>query len=379
MAADSFQVVTGQTQPVPVLRAYAPGSPEEDLGWVGWTRFVAICSVVAIHTVGYTAILENARTITAGTAAIIMDIGSIYAVPLFVMLSGALTLNPAKFQSAGSFLRHRTIRLVPAIVFWHLFYVGFRIWVLGNDLGFVPALQQILNGKLVTALYFFWIVLGLTIVSPVLIPWIRDSRRRAVLIGGAVACLIPTLTVATQEFRGGTISWVNTPWTWWIPYTGLFIVGWGLRGVILRGWALWTAVAVTLGLGALLIWQWRNPAAPGWLQTIAPVTYYGLSVHLYAIVIFLVAQSLIRPHQLLGFLTGPRLTRIGRELGDATLGVFALHIAVLMVVMRYAPIVGGVPGLTSTAMMLSRYLVVLISTYTIVLLVRRIPVIRTVF
>lgn len=371
--------MTGQTEAVPVLSAYAPGSSDEDLGWVGWTRFVAICSVVAIHTVGYTAILENARTITAGTAAIIMDIGSIYAVPLFVMLSGALTLNPAKFRSAGSFLRHRLKRLVPAIIFWHLFYVGFRIWVLGNDLGLAQALQQTLNGKLMTALYFFWIVLGLTVVSPVLIPWIRDSRRRAVLIGGAVACLIPTLTIATHEFRGGTTVWVDTPWTWWVPYTGLFIIGWALRGVVLRGWALWATIAAMFGFGAVLVWQWRNPAAPDWLQTIAPATYFGLSVHLYAIAIFLVAQSLIRPHRLLGFLTGPRLTRIGRELGDATLGVFALHIAILMLVMRYAPIVGGVPALTSTMMMLSRYLVVLVITYTIVLLVRRIPVVREVF
>lgn len=370
--------MTGQTK-VPAIRAYVPGSPEEDLGWVGWTRFVAICSVVAIHTVGYTAILENARAINAGTAAIIMDIGSIYAVPLFVMLSGALTLNPAKYRSAGPFLRHRTARLVPAIIFWHLFYVGFRTWVLGYDLDLVEALRFTLNGKLMTALYFFWIVLGLTMVSPILIPWIRESRRRAVLIGGAVACLIPILTVSTHGFRGGTTVWVDTPWTWWVPYTGLFIVGWALRGVVLRGWALWVSIVAMIGIGVLLIWQWRNPAAPDWLQTIAPVTYFGLSVHLYAMAIFLVAQSLIRPHRLLGFLTGPRLTRIGRELGDATLGVFALHIAILMLVMRYAPIVGGTPAVTSTVMMLSRYLVVLVLTYTIVLVMRRIPVVRTVF
>lgn len=363
----------------PAIAVCAPGSPEEDLGWVGWIRFVAICSVVAIHTVGYTAVLDNARDLNAGTLAIILDIGSIYAVPLFVMLSGALTLNPAKYTSPGPFLRRRALRLVPAIVFWHLFYVGFRIWVLGSDLDFATAIQQILNGKLITALYFFWIVLGLTVVSPVLIPWIRESNRRAVLIGAAVACLIPTLTIATHGFRGGTTAWVDTPWTWWVPYTGLFIMGWGLRGVILRSWALWSTVGAMVAFGAVLIWQWRNPAAPGWLQTIAPVTYFGLSVHLYAMAIFLVAQSVIRPHRLLGFLTGPRLTRIGRELGDATLGVFALHIAVLMLVMRYAPIVGGTPALTSTVMMVARYLVVLVSTYTIVLLVRRTPVIRAVF
>lgn len=364
--------------PSRAISVFPAGSAQEDLSWIGWIRFVAICAVVGIHSVASTAILPEARSTRYGMLAIAIDIGSTWAVPVFVMLSGAMILDPAKFTTAGTFLRKRAARLVPAIVFWHLFYAAFGVWVLGRTWDPVATVRAILNGELATALYFFWIVLGLAAVSPLVIPWLREAGRKAVVIAAALGCLIPILTLSTYRFRQAPLVWVDTPWTWWIPYFGLFLMGWALRGVVLRGWVLWLCLAGIVVIGTTLTWQWKNPSAPDVLQILAPVSYYGASVQLQAMLIYLAAQSLIRPQRGLGALARPRIARVGRTLGDATMGVFAMHIAVLALVVRYVPVVGGRPAVKSSALLVARWATVLVTTYLIVLVGRRVPVVRAV-
>ncbi|KGN40903.1 hypothetical protein [Knoellia aerolata] len=66
---------------------------------------------------------------------------------------------------------------------------------------------------------------------------------------------------------------------------------------------------------------------------------------------------------------------MGRKLGDATLGVFALHLTVLYVVLEL-PWIGGTAVSPTGAEMLARVLVVFVATYAVVLVLRRVPVVR---
>lgn len=75
--------------------------------WISWLRFVAITGVVTIHSVGGTAAMAGARDTLRGKLAILLDIGAIFAVPVFVMISGALVLDPARYRGPRDFLRKR--------------------------------------------------------------------------------------------------------------------------------------------------------------------------------------------------------------------------------------------------------------------------------
>lgn len=353
-------------------------STREELAWISWLRVVAIAGVVTIHTAAATTAIEDARDQWRGLLAIVLDIGAVFTVPVFVMISGALLLDPARYRGARDFLRRRAWRLVPAILVWHLFYLGFRYWYKDETFTWNQVVNEFLNGRTYTALYFFWIVLGLALITPVLVPWIATASRKAVLVAGAAAAAMPILTMATLELRGTAVTWIVTPWTWWTPYLGFYLLGWALRGVVLRGFALAGVAVAATGLGAMTIWQWNNPAAPDWLQTVSPVTYYGLGVHLYSIAVFLLAQGLIRTDGLLNGLARPRAAGLGRVLGDATMGVFALHLAVLGVMVDEQWI-GDDLAAASVAELLLRIAVVLVATYAIVLVARLIPGLRRVF
>ncbi|MCO7274290.1 acyltransferase [Cellulosimicrobium cellulans] len=347
------------------------------LEWVSWLRVLAIVAVVCIHVVGHDAIVAGARETFHGNLAIWLDFGSDFAVPVFVMVSGALLLDPARYVGTTDFLRKRALRLLPAVVVWHLLWWVFLVTVLGEDVGVRAFVAQSATGRLYTALYFFWIVLGLALVTPVLVPWVSSAGRRAVGVAGAVLVGMTAASAAGEGLLGLPTAWVQTAWTWWIPYLGLYLLGWALRDVVLRGRWLAAATVGAVGIGLLQWWLWENPAAPELVRLLLPTTYYGFQVQLYAVLVYLVVKSVVRPGGALGTLARPRVAATGRVLGDATLGVFVLHLMVWNLMLSL-PVVGGDEAAGSVPQMLGRVAFVLVVTYAIVLLLRRVPVVRRV-
>lgn len=346
-----------------------------NLAWLSVLRVLAITGVVTIHTVGFNADVPNARDTLGGTLAIYLDLGAICAVPLFVMMSGVTLLDPARYPGPGPFLRKRALRLVPPIVFWHLWYVAIVEHRSAEHLGVDVIASRVLNGTLYTALYFFWIIVGLALVTPLLVPFIASVSRRGVIIAGVLLAAMPALSTATREVRGVPLVSVDTPWTWWVPYVGIYLLGYGLKDVVLRRWVLLAAAVGAVGLFFLHGWQWTNPAAPALLDELSPPTYYSALTTLYSVLVLLVVKSLVRPGGLLRGLTTGRTARVFRTMGDATLGVFALHLTILLIVQDHA---WGADGLaaSTTVHLVVRLALVWGITYGIVLALRRVRYVR---
>jgi surface polysaccharide O-acyltransferase-like enzyme len=366
-----------------VTHAATPGAPSRaaastDLAWLSVLRVLAITGVVAIHTLGFNADLPGARGTLSGTLAIYLDLGAICAVPLFVMMSGVTLLDPERYAGPGPFLRKRALRLVPPLVFWHIWYFLVLDHQLDGALTPGTVSTLVLTGTLYTALYFFWIIMGLALVSPLLVPYVASVSRRGVLVAGTLLAAMPALSTATREIRGVSLVSVDTPWTWWVPYVGLYLLGQGLKEVEIRRWPLLVAAVVAAcGLFWLQGWQWQNPRAPELLGELSPASYYSALTVVYSVLVFLVVKSLVRPGGLFGVLTHGRPARVLRIMGDATLGVFALHQTVLLVVQHRVWADDGLSA-SGTVHMLARLVLVWGATYAIVLVLRRVRFVRAV-
>lgn len=340
-------------------------------------RVVAITGVVTIHTVGFNAIAPDARDTLRGTLAIYLDLGATCAVPLFVMMSGVTLLDPARYQGPAPFLRKRALRLVPPLIFWHVWYFFVLEHELGRDVGVREAAALVLNGNLYTALYFFWIVAGLALVTPLLVPYVASVSRWGLLVAGALLAAMPVLSTATAQIRGSAVH-VDTPWTWWVPYVGLYLLGQGLKDVVIRRWwVLLAAALVSAFLFWLHGWQWNNPNAPARLVELSPVSYYSALTIVYSLLVFLIVKSVVRPSGLFGMLTRGRTARVFRVLGDATLGVFALHLTIVLLVQDHVWAADGQAS-AGTIRMFVRLALVWGITYGIVLALRRVPFVRAV-
>ena len=341
-----------------------------------WLRIVTIYAVVLVHTMGATVAEPASTTTVNGWVSRALDLPFMWALPVFVMLSGTLALDPEHFRGSGHYLRKRALRLLPATLFWNAVYVTHLVlttpaW--GDD--WRDAVGLVLTGEVAPHLYFFWIVLGLSVLTPVLIPWLAQVGRRGWLIAAGGAWMVPILSMWPLLPGGERLGVHTSAWTWWIPYLGAYLMGWALRGVRLPRWAIPPACALTVALMALLTWQWKNPSAPEWLEMWFPANYYGPTVALLSCLVLLLTQTFIRPGGVADVLTRPKVMRLAQPLGAATLGIFALHFLILA--LGTGTGVLGEPVATWPVLLL-RFVIVSALTTALVLLLRKVPVIRRV-
>lgn len=159
-------------------------------------RIIAILAVVSIHVFGLILGKEDLRGTRTWHFGVILNVGMKWCVPVFVMVSGALLLRPRMHAAGpGQFLRKRAVRLVPAIIVWHLVYLLLvRRWMFGDQSEPAAILVQFFDGRIYTALYFLWLILGLYFVAPVL---------SAFLAGGGHRRGVATALVASGRTRCG--------------------------------------------------------------------------------------------------------------------------------------------------------------------------------
>jgi surface polysaccharide O-acyltransferase-like enzyme len=96
---------------------------------------------------------------------------------------------------------------------------------------------------------------------------------------------------------------------------------------------------------------------------------------LQAVAVYLAFQGMFSPEGPGRLLTTVKGVRLGRLLGDATLGVYGLHLTVLYVVQQLG--IGGPRKWSPTGEeMILRLAVVLLVTWAVVLVLRRVPFVR---
>lgn len=349
---------------------------EKNCYWISFARAIAMLGVVGIHVAGYTGAAPGARDILVGKVAILVASLGLCAVPLFVMTSGALLLDPSKFYSLNHFIKKRLMRIMVPLLFWHFIYYLFIVFYLKWDLSVSQAIKHSLNGNLYTALYYFWVVLGLSIVTPVLIPYVRE-KNNGILLFAILACCIPVLSIALASLRPGEPILIHTPWTWWIPYLGYFLLGWAIKDLVLSGRLIIVALCSVAAIVFALYSTWNESDISILAGAIWPAKYYSLATHVYTVLIFLIIRSCSIFQKENKSLIGKKIHNLIVKLGEGTLGVFVLHLIVLAVLLRQDWF-GFNPVSTSITQLLTRVAVVYFGTYTLVLLMRRVPMLRTV-
>ncbi len=319
---------TGATAPfvAPALHRASTGSRREGLQWLDMLRIAAIGAVIVIHAIG-TATRESGTGWHAAWwwGANLINSACLWCVPVFVMVSGALLLDPARAQGApGEFLRKRAVRIGVPLVFWISVYLIFQRQFYGVDLSFSSAWHGVASGDPYLQLYFLFIVAGLTVLTPLLRRVIVHASRRElqILTGGALA-----FGLAEHAFRelggGGGFNAV----TRCLPYVGYYLAGYLLRTAeikprvarLARGTFVIAWLATAIGSGLLAArYGWT---ADGYFL----YDYLSPTVMVMAIAIFVGARGW-SPKRL----TASQL----RQIGAATFGVFLIHPLLLFPIMR---------------------------------------------
>lgn len=100
-----------------------------------------------------------------------------WAVPVYIMLSGALLLDPARTEAPGMFYRKRLARLGVPIAFWSAFFLWFSVSYTGWVTDWREALRNLALGQPYPHLHFVFRIAVLYAFTPMFRVYVRHAPR----------------------------------------------------------------------------------------------------------------------------------------------------------------------------------------------------------
>lgn len=151
--------------------------------WINNLKVISIFAVIVLHTAS--PLLMDFKKAYPGNWLIADFYNALvrFAVPVFVMISGALLLH--REYELGDFLKRRFSRIVWPFLFWSLIYIGYS-WY-NEDIAFSSDgwdnIRIILHQLKYGAYYHLWYVymlIGLYLFIPVISKFVRNATEKEI-------------------------------------------------------------------------------------------------------------------------------------------------------------------------------------------------------
>ena len=358
-----------------------PGSVspvKEQYLWVDVLRVFAIAAVVLVH-VSADIITEWRSVSWSGWwAANFYDSLARGAVPLFVMVSGALLLPRA--ESYRDFFRKRLKRILIPFIAWTVFYLLWRKYLFEPSLGFQEAVRRAACGEVTFHFWFLYLITGLYLVTPFLRVFTAHATRRDLVYFLGLCFFIASLVPFLENLDA---LFFHTGLRFRIPveaaqgFIGYFLLGFALlrESSYLKGPSFLKGAGL-LWLASLLICFFGS----GWVVFHAdkfPVLFYdnlAPNVVLYAASFFVIVKETVPRFEAR---LGAGVKRSLLSLSAASFGIYLIH-PVFIDIFNH-----GRWGFTLTAKMGApawsipvTVLAVYACSYLAVLLIRKVPGLR---
>jgi surface polysaccharide O-acyltransferase-like enzyme len=221
---------------------------------VDFIRTFAIILVVLVHTTAFPYRIPDEITSAVTFNWFTVDIFAAVAnmaVPLFVMLSGALLLDTAKADEPMKvFYKKRFARIGIPMIFWTVIYFGWYRFVTGQPLTVNTVLSGLLSGSYYH-LWFVYLLIGLYLATPflrILIKHLSRQQFKFMLIVWFVGNVTVPLINQFFPFGFNPVMFILTGWV------GYYLLGTYLLQAKVPSWKAWAGVVV--GLVSTVVGAW---------------------------------------------------------------------------------------------------------------------------
>jgi len=287
-------------------------------------RTIAIVMVILVHASFFPYRIPGEITPTVivnwFTADVFGAIGYL-GVPLFVMLSGALLLNPAKAdEPMGVFFKKRFNRIGLPLIFWTVVYFiwSFNVWE--KPVTLLNIGQGLISGSY-PILWFLYLLVGLYLVTPILRTLVKHIDRkkfRFLLAIWFVGTISVSLVHTFTNFTYNPLMFVITDWV------GFFLLGIYLTKTKIHSTI--TYLGLIFGLLVAIIGDWFLTASMGEQYTGYFHGYLSFNMIIASASLFLI---LIRiPHSRI-YRGNIKINRLIKWIEHNTLPIYLVHIIVL--------------------------------------------------
>ena len=241
-------------------------------------------------------------------------------VPLFFMIAGATLLR--REEPLGVFFGKRFVRIVPPLIFWSVFYLW---WLHKNGVDTGNWALAIIKGPTMFHLWYFYALVGLYALVPVLRKFHQHSTRReqAWFIGVwlTVASIVPTAQNLMFNLHcEGYIAFDRLPVTYHLAYFGGY-VGYLMLGAFIAEGTPGKAAGIGIFLAA---------SAATMATNFLLSRHFGKSCEFFMVYLspFVVAAAYGLFSAFSAMKAGPP-SRLLSMLADCSLGIYGLHVFVI--------------------------------------------------
>ncbi len=249
-------------------------------------------------------------------------------VPLFLMLSGALLLQPSKTdESLRVFFKKRWVRIGLPTFFWGVAYFAWDFLVQKIPFSEAAIIQGILNGPY-TQLWYLYVLVGLYLLTPLLRVIIAHADESLIkyfvilwVVGVAV---IPFFSLFTSYQLNSNVFVIS-------GYAGFFVLGTYLSTVQIRRKTL--SILIILGIGLTAVATYVLAATVGGKEMYFFQQYFSPTVILASVMLFLLLftvkppvvqkENENRPVKVSGS------SRLIQLISQNTLGIFFIHVMII--------------------------------------------------
>lgn len=224
-------------------------------------RTVAIALVLLLHA-SNEALQASSVPVAYWWIAAVYKSLALSCVPLFVMLSGALLLQPAKLnEPIRVFLKKRLSRIGLAFAFWSGVYIAWSFYTANPPVLFTLENlgQSIVRSLFSGAYYHFWfiyLIIGLYLITPFLRAVIAGGNwrilRYLILFWFAGVAVLPLAEFVSGQVLNGAVFLIG-------GFVGYFVLGTYLQRVKLRSAILYGLVIIGFVGTAFGIWLMNYP------------------------------------------------------------------------------------------------------------------------
>ncbi len=331
-----------------------------ELYWANLLRVLATFAVIAIHVTAPAVIFAPETTSFNWWAANFIDASVRWCVPIFVLVSGALLLDPIKKESLKRFYKNRIRRILVPLVIWSTIYIlleSFR-----EELRFQKILTMILKGEPYYHLWFVYMILGLYLFTPFFRSYVRSSS-----VTERYYCILCILSLGSVCSILEHIDFINTHsiFTTFLPYIGYYLCGYQLRLIdkskirILPLIIIILVSILCIAVGAGFFVNQLN-IVKGWRFF---YDYFSPPVIILSIAIFLIIYKVFHHKKAIP----ERINSIIYNVTPATFGIFLIHPLILETLQKvfnlsslsYSPLL-SIPLITLVTFLLSYFSVAMI-------------------
>jgi surface polysaccharide O-acyltransferase-like enzyme len=251
----------------------------------------------------------------------VVDNKHLPAVPLFVMLSGALLLQPAKLgESLSVFFKKRLNRIALPFVFWGAAYFAWRAFVNGETLTANSIVQGVLTGPY-NHFWFLYLLVGLYLLTPVLRVLVAYIKRRTfsylMILWFLGTAIVPLLGLFSGYHLNSNVFII----TGWLGYylMGAYSLKTRIRPIILYATLalgfVWTIIGTYIIVGSI------GESVSHFFYDASSFSMIGASVALFLLLSAVPSNTLEER-----FSRGNRVLRL---ISQNTIPIYLFHVMVL--------------------------------------------------